>query len=264
MRRTSARQVRTAVLFDISHIRLVSRVDYIVNACRGKRVLDLGCVGQGQDLAAAMKTRDWLHGQIVTVAQRVMGLDADAEGVSFLRKEGYNCIEGDAESLDIINFTELLGGRIDLVVAGDLMEHLSNPGRFLDGCRLLLQSQGSRESELMIAVPSPFFYLQMLAIMAGKELASSDHNCWYSPTTLSTLLTKHGFQVRSIVGYSYGASNRVRDFRRKAIRTATIPLVKILLHLAKPEGETSCVNGKRKKTPSLLWAPGIICTASLK
>jgi 2-polyprenyl-3-methyl-5-hydroxy-6-metoxy-1,4-benzoquinol methylase len=260
--RTQAKAVRTAGLYDVSRISLVSRVDYIANACRGKRVVDLGCVSQGGGFAAT-QSPDWLHGQILAVGQKVVGLDADADGISLLRKQGYNCIEGDAESLDSINFIEPLGGTVDLIVAGELMEHLSNPGRFLDSCRRVLQTQGSQESQLIISVPSPYWYRQMLAVMSGKEYSSSDHNCWYSPTTLTTLLMKHDFQVKRIVGYSYGSSNRVRDFRHKIIAALAIPMVRVLLHLAKAEDDVELGNGRERNAPSLLWAEGLICVPSV-
>jgi 2-polyprenyl-3-methyl-5-hydroxy-6-metoxy-1,4-benzoquinol methylase len=262
VQRTSARQVRTAVLFDISHIRLVSRIDYIVNACRGKRVVDVGCVSQGRTFVAT-KDPDWLHGQIVDVAQRVVGLDADTEGVSVLRTQGYDCVEGDAESLDSIDFLKLLDGKVDLIVAGEVMEHLSNPGRFLDSCKRLLRIQGGSESKLIVSVPSPYWYREMLAVMSGKEFTSSDHNYWYSPSTLSTLLGKHDFQIQSMVGYSYGSSNRIRNFRHRVIGAVAIPIVSVLLHLARTE---ACAYASEEggKTPNLLWAEGIVCTASVK
>lgn len=51
----------------------VDRLAYIAERCRGRRVLDLGCL----DETALVKrdTEHWLHGRIAAVASEVLGLD---------------------------------------------------------------------------------------------------------------------------------------------------------------------------------------------
>lgn len=56
---------------------------FILDLCRGKRALDVGCVNHTLD---ACRQPDWRHAQIIEVARSVVGLDyekaADANGAS--------------------------------------------------------------------------------------------------------------------------------------------------------------------------------------
>src|SRR5215217_3157486 len=52
----------------------VDRLEFIAERCRGKRVLDLGCL----DETALVKrdTKHWLHGRLSDVAGEVLGIDS--------------------------------------------------------------------------------------------------------------------------------------------------------------------------------------------
>ena len=53
--------------------RPVDQLDYVAKVCRGRDVLDIGCL----DATAHAKrdTAHWLHGRIGTVAASVIGVD---------------------------------------------------------------------------------------------------------------------------------------------------------------------------------------------
>src|ERR1035437_4059398 len=53
--------------------RPVRRTEFVTERCRARVVLDLGC----RDETALMKceTPHWLHGEIIKVARRVLGVD---------------------------------------------------------------------------------------------------------------------------------------------------------------------------------------------
>lgn len=67
----------------------------------------------------------------------------DEEGLKKLRSDGYNVRLMDAESLR-------LGEKFDVVIAGEIIEHLPNPGRFLERARAHLADGG----ELIVTVPN--------------------------------------------------------------------------------------------------------------
>lgn len=52
----------------------VDRLEFIAESCRGKKVLDLGCL----DETALVKrdTKHWLHGRLSEVAAKVTGIDS--------------------------------------------------------------------------------------------------------------------------------------------------------------------------------------------
>ena len=97
------------------------RINQIVPYVAGKSVLDVGCTsGASRD--------DWVHAGLVRVADRVVGVDINADAVSRVRQRGFDVRLADAESL-------LVPQEFDVVHAGELLEHLDNPRAFLAAAR---------------------------------------------------------------------------------------------------------------------------------
>ena len=78
-----------------------------------------------------------------------------------------------------------LSERFEAIVAGDVIEHMSNPGLFLDNCRRHLEPGG----ELLLTTPNakwPTVFLR----------PNPTHALWHDRHTLLHLLDRHGFAVR--------------------------------------------------------------------
>jgi len=90
-------------------------------------------------------------------------------------------------------------GQFDIVVAGEILEHLSNPGRFLEDVRLLL----TPTTELLITTPSAYCaYRFLYTLLSGKEGVNTDHVAYYSPSTCRVLLQRHGYSVHTFCYYA--------------------------------------------------------------
>ncbi len=61
------------------------KIDFMTSYCRGKDVLDLGCVMHNPEW---YKSRFWLHKALAKVASSIEGMDLYEEGVEFLRQKG--------------------------------------------------------------------------------------------------------------------------------------------------------------------------------
>src|SRR6266446_6466072 len=98
------------------------RVQFILEACRGKRVLHLGC-SDSPYTERRLADGTILHAMIEKVAAVQYGLDSDATGVDMLRAAGYrNLAVGNVEELGRRNpFSD---ATFDVVVAGEIIEHL--------------------------------------------------------------------------------------------------------------------------------------------
>src|SRR5580765_6815911 len=108
---------------------LVQRLDIIKEACAGKRVLHLGCTNYPYT-EDAIRLNMLLHFDLEKVATDLWGLDADQAGIDILASYGSKQIVlGDLEKLDQVG----IHGAFDVIVAGEIIEHLDNPGLFLDG-----------------------------------------------------------------------------------------------------------------------------------
>jgi SAM-dependent methyltransferase len=144
------------------------------------RVLDVGCVQHSADQET---NDDWLHGQLYDIAEEVVGLDYEREEVERLRDRGYNVIHGNAESMH-------LDEQFDIVVAGELIEHLSNVGGFLDSVRRHLRSDG----ELIITTPNPWAFHRFKQAVFGGVYSNEEHTCWFDARTLRQVFARHGFE----------------------------------------------------------------------
>jgi 2-polyprenyl-3-methyl-5-hydroxy-6-metoxy-1,4-benzoquinol methylase len=155
----------------------------------GKLVLDLGCVDarpSRHDAAARIEYKpNMLHKRLAEINKDVLGVDIDAAGIKVLAGQGYNVIYGDGETMD------LNGRRFDTVIAGDIIEHLENPGQFLRNVGRHLNDDGT----LIISTPNPFYVGSAWKIWRyGRPAVHEDHLSWQDPSTLEQLLRRTGFE----------------------------------------------------------------------
>src|SRR4051812_3135450 len=132
--------VQPEVVSDSARLRsYVSRIEYLREACRGKRVLHLGC-SSGRFILDRLQRGSLLHAMLHEEASVLYGIDLDRESLALMREQmGFaNLYEGNVERLDELRLDE----RFDVVLAGDLIEHLTCPGELLNGIKRFLQPGG--------------------------------------------------------------------------------------------------------------------------
>jgi 2-polyprenyl-3-methyl-5-hydroxy-6-metoxy-1,4-benzoquinol methylase len=174
----------------------IGRQDFVVSYAAGKSILHLGCVDAGlsqQKYEAGLL----LHSRLQEVAKTLWGVDVDAAGLEWMRAQGWqNLYRLDIERLD----TEpaILAEPFDLLVLSEVLEHLNNPGQFLDAVRRLFRPQ----TELLLTTPNATSLTNIIANLHHQEAVHPEHNVWFSYHTLGTLLRKYGFQIRQIALYS--------------------------------------------------------------
>ena len=155
------------------------------------------------------------------------GRSNEAEHIQKLQTEGYQVVCADATDFN-------LNRQFDIIVAGELMEHLTNPGGFLTCARQHLRAEG----KLVLTMPNAIclnYFIQN--IFKGHELDNLDHCCLYSETTLRCLLKRYGFQIEQVVYYPElgGAGqgsflNRFSWWGRQALQYACAPVRPSLCH----------------------------------
>lgn len=171
-----------------------SKIRFVTNNCKGKKVLDLGCVQHDARFALSKK---WLHKAILDVAAEVHGLDLDETGVASLEEMGYKSISvGDAQNFE-------LKQSYDIIVAGDLIEHLHNVGGFLESCTRHM----TEDSKLIICTPNPWHWHKWVRAFYRCPPVNGEHTLWMCPTTLAQVSSRFGLKIVEI---EY-ASQRVKD-----------------------------------------------------
>ncbi len=143
----------------------VDRTIWLVKELKGKRVLHFGSAGP-------------LHGILKQVAEMY---GADREG---------NC----DFALDV-ETDPLPDGEYDYILCGEILEHLSNPGVFLEKLK-------QYDCPIIITVPNAFSETGFFWLKKGAENVNKEHVAYYSYTTLKVLIERHGYREIGFYWYN--------------------------------------------------------------
>lgn len=167
------------------------RCDYLVKMCADKRILHVGCVDSGM-LVKRLEMGKLLHKKMELVAN-VVGLDVDRDGLAEMESFGFNNIfyldvsHEEARAIKLVR--ECMGG-CDLIVCGEVLEHVMDMGYFLKGLRGIAREF---DAAVVLTVPNAYSLRGLISLLGRKEKVHPDHNCYFSWVTINALLRKAGF-----------------------------------------------------------------------
>lgn len=166
-----------------------NREDIILPLCKNKDVLDVGCVGGGYHPG-------WLHGKICEVAASCLGIDTQREGIETVKKHGFDAVWGDAETVN-------LGREFDVIVAGEVLEHISNQGKFFDNMRKHLKDDGV----MILTTPNALSFVYPLQCLFTSLEASPEHIMFHTEETLRSISERHGWMLKDICYWKASPKN---------------------------------------------------------
>lgn len=165
-------EYRAKMLHKLPEAKTVDRVAFILKHCTGKRVLEFGASGK-------------LAEEIRKVASGYLGVDREAsDGVV-------------AFDLDDVRSLAFPAAEADIVVCGEVLEHLGNPQYFLTRLREYYPG-----TPTIITVPNAFGAAGAGWLAKGYENVNRDHVAWYSPKTISVLLERAGYSIGQLFYYN--------------------------------------------------------------
>jgi mannosyltransferase OCH1-like enzyme len=164
---------RVQVSTDVANI---NRVDVFKTLCEGKRVLHIGCA-------------DWpitdpktsLHLALESVCTRLDGFDIHAEALEALTPHTRGRLFSRFEDIQ---------DQYDLVLVPEVMGHVPDVAGFLK------QLDSLDTHSYVITVPDAFqchprHFDYLHDTQTFVEVVHPDHNCWYTPFTLSNTIRKY-------------------------------------------------------------------------
>ena len=184
---------------------LVQRVDFIRQLCAGKKVLHLGCANY-PFTRDSIKNNMLLHYDLEKSAGELYGFDFDQPGLDILAERGTkNLYRADLEKLGDVGLAETF----DVIVAGEMIEHLNNPGLFLTGIQRFMNA----ETRLLLTTINAYCGMRFLwyglrGRRGKQEPVHPDHVAYYSYATLSELVRRHGLAIDSFMFYDVGKEHR--------------------------------------------------------
>lgn len=160
----------------------------IVKFIKSKQVLDVGCTQH--DINKANTTRLWNHWFIYNLASNVVGIDIDVKSLNSMKQMGFNVETMDAEK---ISFQK----QFDTIFAGELIEHLVNPGQFLVSASGVIKKNGY----IVLSTPNTYSLSRIFRVFqkfTNDPPVNPDHTTYYTPATISTLIHKCGLKIFQI------------------------------------------------------------------
>ena len=174
------------------------RKEEILKLCTGKNVLHLGFIQHSNLYEQLIEKGIWLHEKINQVAKSLVGIDYLKDDVNIIaEKYNYECYYGDVTDLSGFNYSRIF----DVIICGELIEHLENPGLMLDEVKRFMNDK----TLLIITTPNPWSRQRLKLLKKGiseKEWLNEEHTCWYSFFTLKQLLERKGYQEFKYTYYS--------------------------------------------------------------
>jgi hypothetical protein len=163
------------MLHDVPDAEVVDRSAFVLARCKGKHVLHVGASGR-------------LHEEMLKVAGKVAGIDREGNGKEIV---GWD--------LDDVETDPFLVVEYDLIVCGEVLEHLGNPLHFLKRLR-----EAYPRTPVIVTVPNAFASAGRKHMTEGVENVNIDHVAWYSYRTLKTLVERAGYAVAEFHWYAPG------------------------------------------------------------
>ena len=158
------------------------RAEFVVDRCVGQRVLDIGCVAHDVE---RMQSLLWLHRRIAAAAAACLGVDVLDEGIDAMRDAGFDAVAHDLSEGPgpVAPF-----GPFDVIVAGELIEHVPALDMLFSAARDLL----ARDGQLIITTPNPWAPHRVVAGQRGDCWENVDHIMFAFPSGIAELAERHG------------------------------------------------------------------------
>lgn len=178
-------------------VRPVDRIAYLQKSCTGKIVLDLGAMDE-RAYNSKRGTGSWLHEEIAKVAANVIGMDSSSAVPPEGLRTGERSVihRGDVSELEDF----LIRHRVlpDLIVAGEIIEHVPNPLAFL---KSFTTTAALRGKTLILTTPNATALHNCIIGLTRRESTHPDHLQILSYKTLNTLFTRSGYRQWEIRPY---------------------------------------------------------------
>jgi len=175
------------------------REQIILNNIINKNVLDIGSIGQTDEYSL------WNLYKTVKI-ESLTGIDLSDAHKTISDFKFSKKVESDAKTDDCIVFGNMesykFDRKFDVVIAGDVLEHVSNQGLFLDNIHNHLNQTG----KLIITTPNAKWFTVFLK-------PNLTHTLWHDSFTLQRILDMHNFKI-TFFKYYYGNKKKYNWFKR--------------------------------------------------
>lgn len=174
-------------------------------------VLDIGFA----DHTCSPNDPRWRHGQLRKVISECYGLDLNKERVELIQTatalEGL--IAGDLTQEPVLPVSKFAG-----IFAGDVIEHMDDPGSLLRFIRKRLKEDGIA----IITTPNCYGKNARRIRKNGLVIDNLEHIAWFSPFQMNELCRRNNLLLKSIVYF--------REGKKRQLAQRIVPRLKYYQH----------------------------------
>lgn len=196
-----ARRV-SAFLKQISRGYEGDRPKLVCEACRGKRVLDIGAGEHSTDYF----NEAWEHAIYKKFASQIVAVEIDAELCAFYNEKGF-----DFRCVDATSPVDL-GERFDFIYCGDVIEHVENAVALVK----FISRHLTPGATCMVVTPNPMNARFRNVAKANGDfffISNLEHVSWVGPTHMLEILRRSGepleLEAVLIPQFAYRAAARL-------------------------------------------------------
>ena len=173
-----------------------NRNKYLQKLVKDKDVLHLGCLDYGR----SEKTS--LHQFLVNSAKKILGVDIDKKLIAKYKNK-YNIIVADVEKK--LSIKE----KFDFVIAGEIIEHVTNFGMMLENCKHYLKKSG----KLVITTPNAYNYRNIVRqFFFNHVIQDKEHVSIFDKETITQALERHNYKVSFFSYLHIKPLNKIHHF----------------------------------------------------
>lgn len=196
---------------------LETRLSFLGKESKGGKIIHLGCCDHIDLIDEKRQEGNWLHDVLTVSSQTCLGVDISEESVDYVHNLGIANIM----FCDITNHVpdEILNhAPWDMIIAGEILEHVNNPVLFLN--KMHNQLKGIVK-EIIITVPNAWRWSNIRNIFNTVEYINSDHRYWFTPYTLMKVCLESGFIPKEFY-YVENQTTTLKEKLRYPVRNCLI------------------------------------------
>jgi len=192
---------------------ILNRDDYLVHLAKNKSVLHLGFVDHLPLIDDKIKNASWLHKKLIDASSVCYGIDINQEGIEYLADQyqidNLYCID---ITSDIIP-EAISSQKFDYMFIPDVIEHIGNPVNFLMAIK---ENFKGNVGKIILTTPNAFRWNNFMNSFKNKEVINTDHRFWFTPYTLSKIVSDAGYKIIDLKYVEHGRFSR-REIIKKII-----------------------------------------------
>lgn len=185
--------------------RVAGRQEWITELCSGKRVVHMGFADVGCEPNRSAPGA-WLHARLALAAGEIVGLDSDPETVASAKAHGFDVAMVDCTDVEAVHRLQI--HRADVVLVGELIEHVDDPVALLKSASALVRPDG----EVVVTTPNARSLHGLLLAAARREMVHPDHLMSFSARQLFETARRSGLRPTELLTYRRDNQSRLERF----------------------------------------------------